>query len=143
MTLGPIEVLVIAFPGSQFNGRIIPELEAVVANNTINVVDGLLIHKTDDGEVSIIEFEDLELDEGLTALRGLVGETVLDLVSAEDVDEFAAGVEPGSSAAVLVFEHTWFKPLRDAIVDSGGILVADLRVPGAVVDEVLDSLATV
>ncbi len=63
------------------------------------------------------------------------------LLSDEDVEEFAAALEPGSSAAALVFEHTWFTPLRNEIVDSGGILLANVRVPGVVVDEVLAAVA--
>ena len=49
--------------------------------------------------------------------------------------------EPNSSEAILVFEHTWAKPLRNAILDSGGVLAANFRVPGLVVDELLDELA--
>ncbi|HEY6633991.1 MAG TPA: DUF6325 family protein, partial [Acidimicrobiia bacterium] len=62
------------------------------------------------------------------------------LLSDEDVEEFAAALEPGDSAAALVFEHTWAKPFRDAIVSSGGVLVANMRVPGMVVDEVLAAI---
>ena len=64
------------------------------------------------------------------------------LVSDEDVEELVAALEPDSSAAILVFEHTWAKPFRDAVVASGGVLAANFRVPGAVVDEVLAALAT-
>jgi hypothetical protein len=53
---------------------------------------------------------------------------------------FAEGLRPGDSAAALVFEHTWAKRFRDAVVESGGELVADVRVPGAIVDEVLEAL---
>jgi hypothetical protein len=63
------------------------------------------------------------------------------LISDEDLEEFAVALTPGSSAAVLAFEHTWFKPLRDELVDSGGVLIADIRVPGLVVQEVLDAVA--
>ena len=62
---------------------------------------------------------------------------VLDLLSDDDVDAFAADLEPGSSALAVVFEHTWMKPVRDAVVAAGGVLIADLHVPAAVVDEVL------
>jgi hypothetical protein len=63
------------------------------------------------------------------------------LISDEDVEELAASLEPDSSEAILVFEHTWAKPLRDAIVASGGVLADNFRVPGMVVDEILDALA--
>jgi hypothetical protein len=63
------------------------------------------------------------------------------LISDEDVAELAADLEPNSSQAILVFEHTWAKPLRDAIVDSGGVLANNFRVPGLVVEELLAELA--
>jgi hypothetical protein len=57
--------------------------------------------------------------------------------SPEDVAELTDSLPPGDSAAILVFEHTWALPLRQAVVASGGVLAASLRIPGAVVDEVL------
>ena len=67
----------------------------------------------------------------------------LDLLSSEDVDEFAAALEPGSSALALVFEHTWMLPVRDAVAASGGVLLADIHVPADVVDEVLAAVELV
>jgi uncharacterized membrane protein len=140
MTLGPVEVLVIAFPGNQFTGEIIPELERLVDNDTISIIDGLLVRKDADGEVSFIEFEELGGNADAERLAGVMNQ--LDsLISDEDVSELAASLEPNSSEAILVFEHTWAKPLRDAIVASGGVLADNFRVPGMVVDELLDALA--
>jgi uncharacterized membrane protein len=140
MTLGPVEVLVIAFPGNQFTGEIIPELERLVDNDTISIIDGVLVRKDADGAVSFIEFEELGGNADAERLAGVMNQ--LDsLISDEDVEELAASLEPDSSEAILVFEHTWAKPLRDAIVASGGVLTDNFRVPGAVVDEVLDALA--
>ncbi len=140
MALGPIEVLVIGFPGNRFNGEILPELERLVETNTIAIVDGLFIQKDTAGEVVFLELGEAEADESVARLAALLDQ-VESLLSDEDVDELAAGLEPESSAAILVFEHTWAKPLRDAIVGSGGVLAANFRVPGMVVDELLDELA--
>jgi uncharacterized membrane protein len=140
MALGPIEVLMVGFPGNQFNGEILPELERLTTSDTIAIVDGLLLHKDADGEVTFTEFEDISANDDAAALAGLLDQ-VESLISDEDVEEMAAGLEPNSSAAILVFEHTWAKPLRDAIVDSGGVLAANFRVPGLVVDELLAELA--
>jgi len=139
--LGPVEVLVIGFPGSQFNGRIIPEVQALIDREIINVVDGLLVTKDDDGDISIVEFEQEDMEDSDVHFRQLLGEVVVDLVSAEDVTEFAKAIDPGSSAAVLVFEHRWAQPFQTAVLDSGGIVVTDLRIPGPVVSEVLEALA--
>ncbi len=140
MTLGPVEVLVIAFPGNQFTGEIIPELERLVDNDTISIIDGLLVRKDADGEVSFIEFEELGGNADAERLAGVMNQ-LESLISDEDVAELAASLEPNSSEAILVFEHTWAKPLRDAIVASGGVLADNFRVPGMVVDELLDALA--
>ncbi len=140
MPLGPIEVLVISFPGSQFNGAIIPELERLVNNETISIIDGLLVRKDADGEVTFLEFEDLGGNVDAERLAGMMDQ-LESLISDDDVQELAAALEPDSSEAILVFEHTWAKPLRDAIVESGGVLADNFRVPDAAVDELLAELA--
>ena len=136
--LGPIEVLVVAFPGNKFNGQIVPALSDLVDANTISIIDALLVSKDETGEVSLVEFDELGVteDAAVSALAALF-EGADGLLSDDDVDELSADLENNSSAAILVFEHTWFKPLRDAIVDSGGILLEDVHVPDSVVDEVL------
>ena len=63
------------------------------------------------------------------------------LLADEDVTVLTEELGPNSSAAILVFEHTWMKPIRDAVVESGGVLAANFRVPGAVVHDVLASMA--
>ncbi len=140
MALGPIEVLVVSFPGNQFNGGIIPELERLVKNDTISIVDGLLVQKDGDGEVTITEFEELGSNPDAAKLADLMNQ-VESLISDEDVDELVAALEPNSAEAILVFEHTWAKPFRDAIVESGGVLANNFRVPGLVVEELLAELA--
>ena len=140
MALGPVEVLVVAFPGNQFNGEIIPEIQRLVENGTMTVIDGLLATKDADGVTAFVEFSELGDDHDAGPLAGLM-ENVLGLVSDEDVFELTDALEPNSSAAILVFEHTWALPLRDAIAGSGGVLAADFRVPGPVVEEVLAAVA--
>ncbi len=136
MTLGPIEVLVLAFPENRFTGEIIPELERLVERNTISIVDGLFVTKGADGVAAFVELSEIGADDDAAALADLL-DRVEGLVSDEDVESLTADLEPNSSAAILVFEHTWAKPLRDAVVNSGGILAANLRIPGAVVEEIL------
>ena len=140
MALGPIEVLVISFPGNQFNGGIIPELERLVGNDTISIIDGLLVTKDANGQVTFTEFEELGGNADAERLAGVMDQLET-LISDEDVEEMAASLEPGSSEAILVFEHTWAKPLRDAIIESGGVLANNFRIAGQVVDELLAELA--
>ena len=140
MSVGPIEVIVVEFPGNRFNGKIIPELRRLVEANTIRIVDGLLISREEGDEITILEIDQVTGDSDLTALAELF-DTIDALVSDEDVEALSETLEPNSSAAILVFEHTWAIPFRDAIVDSGGVLAAAVRIPADVVDNVLAALA--
>ncbi|MFK8024559.1 MAG: DUF6325 family protein [Ilumatobacter sp.] len=140
MTLGPIEVLQISFPGNQFSGEIIPELEKLVESGTITVVDGLVVIKGADGDVEFVEFDQDDANASASRLAELLDQ-VEALISEDDIEQLAEALEPNSSAALLVFEHTWAKPFRDAIVASGGVLAANFRVPGATIDQLLDELA--
>ena len=135
MVLGPIEVVVLGFPGSRFNGEIRPRIMDLVERGIVSIVDALLIKKDQAGEVTFIEMQQHSDDPELEALALQV--SGLDLLSSEDVDDFAAELEPGSSALAVVFEHTWMLPVRDAVAASGGVLLADIHVPADVVDEVL------
>lgn len=139
MALGPIEVIEIAFPGNQFNGAVIPELERLVENDTIAVIDGVAIVKDADGEVEFVEFGQDDASESVQRLANVL-EQVEAFISDDDIEQLAEAMEPNSTGAILVFEHTWAKPFRDAVVDSGGFLAANFRVPGAAVDALLDEL---
>ena len=119
-----------------------PELQRLVDEDVVSVIDGLLAIKDEQGDVAILELSEIDANDDAAALAGLL-QQLESLVSDEDVEELAAALEPGSSAAILVFEHTWAKPLRDAIVASGGRLALNFRVPGLAVDELLAELAAI
>jgi uncharacterized membrane protein len=141
MGLGPVEVIVIAFPGNQFTGEIIPELERLVKSETINIIDGLLVIKDANGVVTFAEFDEVGGASDAAELAKLF--TRFDeLVSDDDVNEIAQSLDNNCSAAIMVFENTWATPLRNAIVNSGGILAMNFRVPAVVVDDILESLAS-
>ena len=140
MSVGPIEVIVVEFPGNRFNGKILPELRRLVNAGTIRIVDGLLISREEGDEVTILEIDQVTGDPDLTALAELF-DTIDALISDEDIDALSETLGPNSSAAILVFEHTWAIPFRDAILDSGGVLAAAVRIPADVVDDVIATLA--
>jgi hypothetical protein len=141
MALAPIEVLVVHFPGNRFTGGILPELERLVEADIISIVDGVLVRRDgEDDDLTVLEFSEVGDDDDAARLASLLDQ-VDALISDEDVDELGAGLAPNSSAAMLVFEHTWAKPLRDAIAGSGGQLAANFRVPGLVVEELIAELA--
>ena len=140
MALGPVEVLVFSFPGSKFNGEILAELEKLTSAGTITVIDGVFVTRDTAGDVTFVEFEELGDNADAARLAGLLDQ-LESLISDEDILELADDLAPGDSEAILVFEHTWAKPFRDAIVGSGGILTGEMRFPGLAVDEFLDQLA--
>ena len=140
MPLGPIEIVVLAFPGNRFTGEIIPELERLVQAGTISIVDGLFAKKDADGACTFVEIDELGADDD-SARLATIFDHVDGLLSDEDVADLMEELPVNSSAALLVFEHSWVKPLRDAIVASGGELASSVRIPGAVADEVLAALA--
>lgn len=125
--LGPVDYLVVEFPGSNFNGEILPELTALVQRGIVRVLDLVLIKKEADGSYDAFEFDDIE--EGvLGELRELERE-LADVLSAEDVANVAEALEPGSTAGLLVYENLWAAPFASAVRRSGGQLVADGRIP--------------
>jgi hypothetical protein len=136
MALGPIEVVVLGFPGSRFTGEIRPRIMDLVEREIVSVIDALFITKDEDGTVGYLELEQLVDEPEVLALDGLLTSR-LDLLASEDATELAANLPPGSSALALVFEHRWMVPVREAIVESGGLLLADLHVPPEVVESVL------
>ena len=89
MPLGPIEVLVINFPGNQFSGEIIPELERLVDNDTISIIDGILVRKDENGDVTFTEFEEMGGNAEATALANVMNQLEA-LISDDDIMAFAA-----------------------------------------------------
>jgi hypothetical protein len=125
--LGPVDYIVVEFPGSKFNGAIAPALGELVEAGMIRVLDLLVLKKDADGTVEPFELSDLGVDE-LGEFRALETELAM-LLSEADVTALAAAIEPGSSAAVLVWENTWAAPFASAVRHSGGQLVASGRIP--------------
>ena len=125
--LGPVDWIVVEFPGSRFNGQIAPALLDLVERDLVRVLDLLVLKKDDDGSLEAFELSDL--DEGeIGELRTYESELAM-LLSEEDVTSLAAAIEPGSSAAVLVWENSWAAPFASAVRRSGGQLVATGRIP--------------
>jgi len=125
--LGPVDYIVVEFPGSKFNGEIAPALDDLVDRGIVRVLDLVVLQKDDNGAIDAIELPDLDESEA-GSLRAY--ETALAmLLSEEDVLNVAAAIEPGTTAAVLVWENTWAVPFATAVRRSGGQLVAGGRIP--------------
>jgi len=129
MSTGPIEVLVLGFPGNQFSGEILPELANLVDSGQIAILDLEFVAKTVDGDVVTLEAADME--EGGWAELTVVPDG--DYVDNDDFLDLAGNLllEPGNSAAVLVFEHLWAKNLVSALAGAGGVLLFNARIPAS------------
>jgi hypothetical protein len=125
--LGPVDYLVVEFPGSKFNGEIAPALVDLVDRGIIRVLDLIIITKEPDGSFDAIELNDFE-DGALGELHRLETE-IAELLSADDITNVASALEPGSTAGVLVYENQWAAPFASAVRHCGGQLVANGRIP--------------
>jgi Family of unknown function (DUF6325) len=138
MTLGPLEYLVVGFPGNRFTGQILPELRAARDKGIIRVVDLLVLKKDEDGHVTAVELSDLSKEEA-EQVAPLAGD-ILGLLAPEDIEQVASDIPNNSSAALLLFEHTWAIGLKEAIKNAGGIAVAGGLVAPDVLKEVEEEL---
>jgi len=134
MPLGPMEYVVLEFDGNQFRGEIASALRDVVSKGVISIADLIFVKKDQGGDVTVLELKDLGTD--AIAWEPILGD-LTNLFSLEDIEDLANELQPNSSAALVLFEHTWAAKLRDAIASARGRLVTDGLVPPEIVDEVL------
>ena len=132
--LGPVDYLVLGFPGNKFNGKIAPELERLEKNGTIRIIDLLFIHKDIDGKVEAIELKDMGGETGDSF--GKFAGNVSELLSLDDIDSIGASLPLNSSAAIMLFENTWAVRFKEALIDSEAMLITQGRVPGDVIAKV-------
>ncbi len=136
MTLGPVEYINVGFPGNKFKGDIAPELVALVESGTVPVLDLVFIGKDEDGNVLAFEIDELEDAGALDELEGEFG----GLIGPEDIEFVASKLEPGSSAALLLWEDLWAVRFAEALRDSGGILLEGARIPHELIEPALTAL---
>ena len=136
MSIGPVEYIIVAFPGNEFNGEIAPELMALVETGTVRILDLIFIGKDADGSVLAFEIDELDAAAGFGALDTDVG----GLISPADIEYAAAALEPNSSAALLIWEDVWAARFADAVRKSNGILLEGARIPHELIEPVLADL---
>jgi len=135
--LGPIDYLVVEFPGSHMTGEGLPLLADLVDRGIIRILDLVFVKKGLDGSIAGLAIADFDADGELDlavfegASSGILGQ--------DDIDEAGGALEPGNSAVVLVYENTWAAPLAAAVRRGGGQLVAGGRIPVEAVLAALDA----
>ena len=134
MALGPVELLVIKFPGNEFKGEIAPALRELVENGTIRIIDLLFIKKDADGKVTANELMDLAPD--VYAIFDPLVSDIEGILADDDVQALSGALENNSSAGVLLFENVWATRFRDAVVNANGQLILSERIPRSVIEAV-------
>jgi uncharacterized membrane protein len=149
MAVGPVQLIALGFEHPDFHGEIIEELEKLRESDTVRVIDALAVYKDAEGEIEVMHLSNLSRDEAIelgSKIAGLIG---LGIAGEEGMEEMAAigaevAAEEGvhffddeeawdvleeipndSAAALLMIEHHWAVPLRDAIARAGGFRLAD------------------
>jgi hypothetical protein len=125
--LGPVDYLIVEFPPdtANFTGEMAAELAKLADAGIIRILDLLVLHKGDDGEIEAFEIDDLDAVSEIVHLEAEVAE----ILAAEDVAHLAAAMENGTTAGVVVWENSWAAPFASAARRAGGQLVATGRIP--------------
>jgi hypothetical protein len=129
--IGPVDFLVVAFPGNKFRGEIAPAISELVDAGTIRVIDIAFVGKDEDGNAVAMELT--ELDPDVQDALDKAGVEVGGLLNEDDLDDVAESLEPNSSAALLVWENVWARKVAQAMRDADGVLVAFDRIPHEIV----------
>jgi uncharacterized membrane protein len=149
MAIGPVQLLVIGFEHPDFHGEILEELEKLRESDTVRVIDSLAVYKDAEGEIEVMHLSNLSRDEAIefgskvAALIGLgiegeegfeagaelgaeaAAEHGIQVFSEEDAWDVLEDIPNDSAAALLLIEHHWAVPLRDAIARAGGFRLSD------------------
>ena len=124
--MGPIDYLLVEWPGRQPTGEVAPHLIDLVERGLIRIIDLVFITKGEDGSVLEIDIADLGGEvEAFAVFEGASS----GVLSGEDIEEAGGTLEPGTAAALLVYENRWAAPFAIAVRESGGQLVASGRIP--------------
>jgi uncharacterized membrane protein len=148
MAIGPVQLIVLGFNHPNFHGEVIQELERLRESDTVRVIDALAVHKDPEGELEVAHLSNLTLDEavelgskvGALIGLGIEGEEGLakgaeagaaaavdgvQIFSDEDAWDVLEDIPNDSAAALVLIEHHWAVPLRDAIARAGGFRLSD------------------
>jgi hypothetical protein len=137
MAVGPVDVIIIGFPGNKFTGHIVPAIMELVDSGTIRVLDMLFVMKDADGTVTTIEVEDLDPDTGPSYMAIEVAEP--GTLDAEDADEIGEDLPPNSSALLLAFENSWAARFVQACQAADAVVIDQVRIPADVVQAAISS----
>ena len=140
--MGPVDYLVVKFPGNKFSGEIAPELAKLERNGIIRIIDLAFVLKDTKGNVIITEAKDMGDKTGDAFSEFAKVITDAEWFSVDDINAIAADLPLNSSAAVLLFENTWAIHLKEGLINSGAELYSQGRIPSEVIRAVEQKLIT-
>lgn len=135
MGVGPIDVVIIGFPGNKFSGQITPAIMELVETGTIRVIDLLFVMKDADGVVLTIDAADLDPDTGPSFMA--INVIQPGALGAEDADEIAEDLAPNTSALLVAFENAWAAKFVEAVRAADGFVIDQIRIPADVTEAVV------
>jgi len=134
--IGPVDVAVIAFDGSELNTGVTPALTDLQASGTVRVIDLAFVRKDAEGHTSIIELA----DESVSEVFGQITDSQFDLLSEADLTDIARNLEPSSAAMVIVWENSWASRFASAIRERHGRVAMLERIPRENVERAITAL---
>jgi len=136
MDIGPVEYIILGFPGNNFTGQIVPELAKLIDSGLVRIIDLTFISKDAAGDVEVIQHDVVE---ELAAFAGLDAE-VGGILTDDDITYAAMSLEPNSSAALLVWEDTWAGPFAAAVRAANGVILEGARIPREIIEQAVGAL---
>ncbi len=135
MSIGPVEYIAIAFPGNNFSGEIVPAIKELQDAGTIRVLDLVIISKDGEGNVTGIELSEASPEQ--QAALAVLGIQSRNLLGQEDIEDIGSALDPNSTAGLMIWENVWAARFAQSLRAADGILIANGRIPAALVEEVL------
>lgn len=139
MSLGPVDLIALEFPGNRFKGEIVPELIDLVEREVIRIYDLVMVTRKADGTVEVRELQ--ELDPGELSIVDPFKAEVSHMITDLDIQAIAEKLANNSTAALMLIENLWAKKTKQAMEDANGRLVLFERIPHDVVEEALAEVA--
>lgn len=139
MPFGPIDFVTVEFKGNHLGDEVIASMSDLVAEETIRILDLVILHKDERGVVTVQEFQELSPVD-LQLLEPLRAE-ISGMITVDDIKMIGKKLKENTIAVIMLFENLWVTRLRQDVSDGGGRLVLHERIPTNVVTEALKDLA--
>ncbi|MFO0920478.1 MAG: DUF6325 family protein [Candidatus Saccharimonadales bacterium] len=124
---GPIDYIIVGFEGNKFDGSILKALNDAIEKGIIGLIDLALVKRDEDDTISVINVSDLG-DEYAISLIEQHKQDTTSKIDEDDINEVADLIEKNCAAGLLIIEHLWAKPLKEAIINANGVLLAEGRI---------------